>query len=87
VPVSGLTWTSGARYRLRVQATGASPTTIRIRAWREGTVEPQGWAFRATDSTAGLQTAGAVGFRAYLSGTAAGAVAFAFDDLRVLRAR
>jgi PKD repeat protein len=66
-----------------VQATGASPTTLRAHAWRAGTTEPSTWQVTATDSTAALQAAGAIGIRSYRSsGTTAGATTDV-DDLLV----
>ena len=41
--------------------TGASPTTIRIRAWVDGTTEPTTWTYTGTDSVAALQAPGGVG--------------------------
>jgi Bacterial Ig-like domain len=37
---SGLTFTAGDTYVLRVQAEGASPTTIRAKVWKAGSAEP-----------------------------------------------
>jgi hypothetical protein len=64
VRVSGVSYRTGLR--LRAQATGASPTTLRIKAWPVGTTEPSAWAYTATDS-AGPQGAGRAGLRAYAS--------------------
>ncbi|MEN0083467.1 MAG: PKD domain-containing protein [Leifsonia sp.] len=70
VNVSGLTYTPGTQYQVRLQVFGTSPTTIRARVWKVGTTEPTTWQASVTDSTAALQAAGVVGLRAYLSGTA-----------------
>lgn len=70
VNVSGLTYAPGTQYQVRLQVYGTSPTTIRARVWKVGTTEPTTWQASKTDSTAGLQVAGSVGLRAYLSGTA-----------------
>jgi hypothetical protein len=59
---TGLGFTAGAAYRLRVQLEGASPTTIRARAWKVGTSEPESWNVVATSSS-GPQEAGAIGLR------------------------
>ena len=59
---TGLGFTAGAAYRLRVQLEGASPTTIRARAWKVGTSEPAAWNVVAA-STSGPQVAGAIGLR------------------------
>jgi hypothetical protein len=83
VLVAGLNHTPGGFIRVRAQISGSSPTTIRIRAWADGTTEPSTWQYSATNSAAGLQVAGAVGLRAYLaSATTNGPVLFSFDDLR-----
>ena len=47
--------------------TGASPTTLNSRVWLQGTTEPTTWQATTTDSTAGLQVAGAVALLVYLS--------------------
>jgi CSLREA domain-containing protein len=83
VLVAGLNHTPGGFIRVRAQISGSSPTTIRIRAWADGTTEPSTWQYSASNSAAGLQVAGAVGLRAYLaSATTNGPVLFSFDDLR-----
>jgi PKD repeat protein len=81
VTVSGLTLGLGDRLNVRVQVTGASPTTIRVKAWKDGTTEPTAWARTATDTFAGLQGPGYTGFRAYLSSSATNApVTVRLDD-------
>jgi hypothetical protein len=62
--------------------TGASPTTIRVKAWADGQPEPSSWQFAATNSTAAVQGAGSVGLRVYMSSTNA-PVTFGFDDFSV----
>ncbi|WP_152187782.1 PKD domain-containing protein [Georgenia satyanarayanai] len=82
VSVAGLTVTPGELLHLRTQAVGTSPTTLRARVWAAGTPEPDGWTVAVTDSTAGLQAAGGVGLRTYLSGSSTNAPVLAlFDDL------
>ena len=82
--ISGLTVTAGTPIRIRAQATGASPTTLRLRAWRANQPEPTTWPISLTDSTAGLQGPGSVGIRTYISGAAANApIVTTFDDLAV----
>ncbi|WP_271176070.1 PKD domain-containing protein [Leifsonia poae] len=70
VNLTGLTYTPGQQYQVRLQVFGTSPTTIRAKVWKVGTTEPTAWQASVTDSTAALQVAGSVGLRAYLSGTA-----------------
>jgi len=78
------TFGAGDRISVRVQVTGKSPTTVRAKAWAAGGTEPTDWTVSATSSTSGLQTAGAVGLSAYLSGSATNApLTFTYDDLSV----
>jgi PKD repeat protein len=85
-----LTWTrlpwtvaAGDQVRLRVQAAGAGPSTVRMRAWPAPSAEPTGWTLTATDTTAALQGAGSVAVSHYLSSAASGAVTLSVDDLAV----
>jgi len=74
----------GVPLRVRMQAVGANPTTVRMRVWLASEPEPSSWQFSATDSEAQLQTAGSPGVRAQLPATADNApVRFSFDDLVV----
>src|SRR5207249_11743253 len=57
------TFSPGSTYMVRTQVTGTAPTTLRMKVWRAGTVEPTSWGVEATDSAAALQTAGLVGVR------------------------
>lgn len=82
----GVTLAAGQQLAVRVQVTGTAPTTLRARAWKVGTTEPTTWSATATDSTAVLQSAGAVGLSTYLSSsTSNGPVATRWDDLTVTR--
>jgi PKD repeat protein len=84
VPVSGLTYSAGQQLSLRVQAVGSSPTTLRAKVWPSTQAEPAAWQVTAADSTAGLQSAGGVGLRAYLSASAtATPVTVRFDNFLV----
>jgi CSLREA domain-containing protein len=84
VAVPGLTYNAGTFIRVRAQATSANPTTIRIKAWIDGQAEPSTWHYTATNSTAALQTTGAVGLRTYISsGLTNAPVTFRFDDFLV----
>jgi hypothetical protein len=81
--VPGLTYTPGSFIWLRAQFSGTSPTTIRIRAWADGSPEPATWQYTATNSAAALQAAGAVGLRGYISGAATNTpILLTFDDFR-----
>jgi PKD repeat protein len=80
--VTGLTYQPGTALRLRVQATGTSPTTLRAKVWRVGTPEPADWNASVTDTTAALQAAGGIALGTYLSSSATNApVVASFDNL------
>jgi hypothetical protein len=84
VRVTGLTHAANQFFHLRAQVVGTNPTTVRLKAWQDGTSEPATWQFTATDSQPLVQRAGSVGLQAYVSLPAANApVSFRFDDLRV----
>jgi lysophospholipase L1-like esterase len=74
---TGLGVAAGDQFRLRIQAQGASPTTLRIRVWRVGTTEPATWAVVTTNKTAAYQTAGSIGAVAFSTSAAT----VRFDDL------
>ena len=65
--VPGLTHTANAIIRFRAQVSGSSPTTLRVRAWADGTTEPTTWHYTQTNSNAALQSAGLLGLRTYIS--------------------
>jgi PKD repeat protein len=67
---TGLTYTAGTQLKVRFQVDGTSPTTLRMKVWRADASEPSAWQATATDSSAGLQAAGSVGVRSYLSSSA-----------------
>ena len=69
----GVTYTAGMQLKLRFQVTGTAPTTLRLKVWPASATEPTTWQKTATDAGAGLQSAGAVGITAYLSGGATNA--------------
>ena len=80
--VAGLNYAAGDQLRMRLQVDGTSPTTVNAKVWKVGSAEPAAWQETATDSTAGLQVAGGIGLRAYLSGSTTNAPVLAsFDDL------
>lgn len=85
VSVTGWTVSPGTRVRVRVQALGRNPTTLRARVWRVGTTEPTTWQALASDATAALQGSGGVGLRSYVSSSATTAsVVSDVDDLVVM---
>jgi hypothetical protein len=84
VVVAELTHTPHSMINVRMQAVGTNPTTLRIKAWVDGQAEPAAWQYSVTDTSASLQTAGAVGLRTTIPSTATNApVLFTFDDFRV----
>ena len=84
VVVPGLSHPANAIIHFRAQVSGASPTTLKVRAWADGTTEPTTWTYSQTDSNASLQAAGALGLRTYIaSATSNAPITFSFDDYRV----
>lgn len=82
--VPGISHAPGAAVWVRMEVTGADPTTIRVKAWADGTAEPSGWLITVTDSFASLQVEGGLGLRGYLGGSATNApVVLSFDDYGV----
>ena len=83
VTISGVSQDVDTSTWLRLQVVGSNPSTLRLRAWAAGQSEPTTWQYSTTDSTAALQTAGAVGVRAYLSSSGSNTpVLISFDDSR-----
>ncbi|GHE26007.1 hypothetical protein GCM10017673_29500 [Streptosporangium violaceochromogenes] len=79
--VPGLTAGAGIAMRVRIQVTGASPTTIRGKVWAIGAPEPD-WLLSVTDATSGLQVPGRAGILTFLSRTATDTpVTVTVDDL------
>jgi hypothetical protein len=76
---TGLAHLGGTTYVVRVQAVGASPTTIRAKAWKATAAEPAAWAAEKTDSTLGPPTAGSTGIRTI--STSQTVMTVSFDDL------
>jgi PKD repeat protein len=84
VTVPGLNHTANNFIWVRAEVTGASPTTIRVKAWADGQTEPTGWNYTGTNSSGALQSAGALGLRVYIgSGVNNAPVTFSFDDYQV----
>ncbi|WP_255559633.1 PKD domain-containing protein [Mumia sp. zg.B17] len=78
----GLSYQLGDVLKVKVQAVGTSPTTVRAKVWKTGEAEPASWTASATDSTAALQAAGGVGVSGYLGGSATNAPqALVYDNL------
>jgi PKD repeat protein len=71
VPLPGR-YTPGTALVVRLDVAGEGTTTLRAKAWTSGQPEPVDWQISATDATAALQVAGAVGISVYLSGSSTG---------------
>jgi len=82
--VAGLTYQLGDVLRLRFRASGSGTTTLAASVWKTTGSEPATAQVTRTDTTAGLQGAGALGVYAYLSGSTTNApVVASFDNLEV----
>ena len=82
VNVASPTLTPGSVLKVRVQTQGASPTTLRLKVWPDGSPEPTAWTVTTTDSTAELQDAGAIGIDTSLASTVTNApVKVSVDNL------
>ncbi|MCL3859613.1 PKD domain-containing protein [Actinotalea sp. K2] len=78
----GVTHVAGEQLKVRVQATGTSPTTIQAKVWRAGTAEPSAWTVTRTDSATELQASGWIGVSHYLSSGATNTpIVLTVDDL------
>ena len=77
-------WHPGARYWIRWDCVGSSPTTvIRMKVWQDGSAEPGAWQLTTASDEPALDTEGTIGFR--VAPPSADQVTFpieyAFDDL------
>src|SRR6266487_3722701 len=68
---TGIAAADGVILWLRIEFQGVNPTTLRARAWLDGTTEPSTWLLNTTDNNSAEQVAGAVGVRARNEDTAA----------------
>jgi CSLREA domain-containing protein len=88
IVVNGLSQGPSQFVWLRARVTGASPTTINVKAWADGQTEPQTWQFTATNSLAAVQAAGTVGLRVFLGAAVTNApLVITFDDYAVIAAQ
>jgi hypothetical protein len=72
------------RLRMRAQATGSDPTTVRMRVWDETGTEPSTWDISIIDWTGRLQGRGSVGLAwTRTAPSTAANVEIGFDDLAV----
>lgn len=87
IAITGVTYTPNQYVFLKMQVTGANPTTIRVRSWLLGQIEPTTWNAEITDTTAELQQAGGLGLRVSANKKVTNfPFVFGFDDLRVTAA-
>jgi PKD repeat protein len=77
-------YTAGSVLTLKLEAVGASPTTVRAKLWPSGTTEPTTWTVAATDTTAALQAAGGLHTELYASRTSTAAQTLRLDNLSVV---
>lgn len=76
------TWSPNEQYNVRLIVKGTSPTSIMVKVWKKSAAEPTAWTLQATDSVAGLQVAGAIGFMVYTSSSVTNTpLTTTFDDL------
>lgn len=79
---AGISFQAGDRLRIRMQATGTSPTTLSAKVWESTQPEPADWQLTSSDSTAGLQASGGVGVFGYVAPEVTGLpVVLRVDDL------
>jgi hypothetical protein len=78
---TGLAFSPGDSFKLRVQLEGGSPTAVRVKAWKTGSSEPAAWTKTASDATVGPQAAGSIGVR--VINTASAATTLKLDSLLV----
>ena len=82
VVVPNLTYTAGSSVRVRTGGDRDEPHHGPGRAWDAAAAEPTDWLVSTTDSTAGMQVAGAIGINSYYSSTATNApLVLSVDDL------
>ncbi len=87
ITVPGASTANTAAVKVRLQVFGATPTTIRAKAWAATGTEPTTWQLTATDSFPGLQAAGSAGMNAYLSSSSTVTpVTVRFADFSLLQA-
>ncbi|HEY3722970.1 MAG TPA: PKD domain-containing protein [Acidimicrobiia bacterium] len=72
--VAGVTVVPGDVLKVRFQALGTSPTTLKAKVWRQGNAEPASWLLTTTDSTAALASPGDLGELVFTSSSWTGAV-------------
>lgn len=81
-------YVAGSPLKLRLSVTGTNPTTIAAKLWPAASAEPATWQLSATDTTAAMQAAGAVGVKvAVSSASTVPSTAISIDEYRVTAAQ
>ena len=86
VVLKGVTYTAGTVLHVDVLASGSGTTALSATVWTDGATRPATPTVTATDTTAALQAAGAVGLSSYLSGSATSPVDVRFTSFAVTTA-
>ena len=82
-----VTYKTGDVVHVKVEVSGTSPTTVKVKAWLNSEPEPTTWQISSTDSTSAMQVAGPVGFKASVSATSTNPTTrFIFDNYTVTAA-
>jgi len=82
--VAGLTYVPSDRLNVRLQVSGTNSTTLKVKVWKVGTVEPTTWNYQSADSAPELQVNGSAGTSLYVSGSSTNApMTLTVDDLTV----
>ncbi|GAA2177928.1 hypothetical protein GCM10009847_05930 [Leucobacter tardus] len=81
--LSGLTYSAGDTFTLKVEVTGTDATQLKAKLWKSGATEPSAWQLTAQDADPGLQAAGALGLRASRTSSSTAPTGIAFDNFVV----
>lgn len=82
--IGQVTGSLDAPVMVRLQATGTTDTTLRVKLYNQGEAEPANWQLSTTDDSPALQAEGRLGVSVYLSGSAVNAPVWGgFDQLEV----
>ena len=79
-PLSGVSYSAGTSYKLKVSIVGLSPTTISAKFWASAAAEP-GWQITATDNAGALQAGGSIGLTTARAGSATSAATVSFESI------
>jgi RHS repeat-associated protein len=80
----GASWEDGEIWAIRAEVTGANPSTVRLKVWNTEDPEPATWQLTETDSTAGLQGPGAIGFVGSRESSATSTTTVSFDEFEAV---